>query len=637
MIFALAGHVDHGKTSLIRALTGIDTNRSAEEKRRGMTIDLGFAYGDVPNGDRIGFIDVPGHERFLANMLAGVLGTRAALLVIAADDGPMPQTLEHLAILRLIGIRDVTVALTKIDAVDAHRLGDAKREVSDAMRRFGYADAEILTVSSVTGAGIPRLLGALQEKAAVSQPPTLSGGFRLAIDRGFVLPGTGLVVTGTVAAGKVETGDTLMLTPARLSARVRSIRVQDRPATAAMVGDRAALAITGARIERAKLSRGDWLVAPHLHAPTSRIDILVRVADGRTLKRDLQLHVHAGTSAMPARALAISGADLAADQEGFVHLALDRPIVALYGDPVMLRDDGSGCILAGGRVIDPFPALTRRSRKLRLAGLEALMEPDPVQSFEQWLAVEGYADPRLFAIARNQDPPDIGSGTVAVSNAFGAKLRDAILQALAAWHETSPEYPGPGQAALLARLSRAYPAEAAAAALRDLVTAGEILGEGAIIRLPSHRAALSELDEARWTRVRSLLEIAGLRAPRLRELMVHLDLLLEQTEMLLDRYIRFGRLVRVSANRCYLPATLHDIERIVGELAVSSEDLAFSAAEFNQRTGVGRNLAIELLEHLDQAGVTIRLGELRHVVTTKQSLEARAIPQAPALLGGDTL
>ena len=637
MIFALAGHVDHGKTSLIRALTGVDTDRLAEEKRRGMTIDLGFAYLDLPEGGRIGFVDVPGHERFLANMLAGVLGIRAALLIVAADDGPMPQTLEHLAILRLTGISDVTAILTKIDAVDAARQAAAKQAVSELLSRSGYAEATIAAVSSTTGTGLPALRQILQTKITADRPPAITGGFRLAIDRSFNLPGAGLVVTGMVASGQVKVGETLMLTPARLTARVRAIRVQDREVGQASAGDRAALAISGARIERTRLARGDWLVAPHLHAPTSRLDARIRVADGRLLRRDGRLHVHLGAAAVPARALAVAGADLAAQEEGFVQLTLDRPIAALYGDRLVLRDDGTGRILAGGQVIDPFPAPARRSRVQRLAGLLALSEPDPANAFDRWLAAEGHADPRLFAIARNTDTGTLRPGatdgeTFAISEALRAKLREAVLRALTEWHQASPDYPGPGKAALLARLGAAYPAGASEAALKDLIANGQIEIEGVALRLRGHRAALAESDEALWPRVRISVEEGGLRAPRVRELMTTLDLPLDQTEALLDRYTRFGRLIRLSANRCYLPTTLQAIEKIADELAETGEDAAFTAAEFNRRTGVGRNLAIEMLEYLDRAGVTVRLGELRYMRRQEKSLGGVATPQAPALL-----
>jgi selenocysteine-specific elongation factor len=227
MIIALAGHVDHGKTALIRALTGIDAGRLQEEKRRGMTIDLGFAHVRLPSGTQVGFVDVPGHERFLGNMLAGVLSIDTVLLVIAADDGPMPQTREHLSILRLTGIADVTAVLSKIDRVDETGLATARIAVRDVLDVAGYTTAPVLEVSSVTGDGIPSVLAAIEAKAAAHRARDASGGFRLAIDRSFSPAGAGLVVTGTVASGAVTVGDRLLLSPSRLAARVRGIQVHN--------------------------------------------------------------------------------------------------------------------------------------------------------------------------------------------------------------------------------------------------------------------------------------------------------------------------------------------------------------------------------------------------------------------------
>ncbi len=274
MIVALAGHVDHGKTALIRALTGTDPDRLPEEKRRGMTIDLGFAYGVLPDGRRIGFVDVPGHERLLANMLAGVLAIRHALLVVAADDGLMPQTREHLDILRLTSVPQVIAAVTKTDRVDADRLAAVLAEVR-ALLAETYPRAPILPVCAPTGAGCAALLAAL---AALDAPMPADGGVRIAIDRAFVLAGAGLVVTGMVAAGAVEPGAALILTPSRLGARVRALQVANAPAHRAVAGDRCALSITGPRLERGRVRRGDWLVAPALHAPTARLDALLRPA-----------------------------------------------------------------------------------------------------------------------------------------------------------------------------------------------------------------------------------------------------------------------------------------------------------------------------------------------------------------------
>src|SRR5580704_14462197 len=365
MIIALAGHVDHGKTALIRALTGIDADRLPEEKQRGMTIDLGFAHMRLSSGALLGFVDVPGHERFLANMLAGVLSIDTVLLVIAADDGPMPQTREHVSILRLTGVSDIAAVISKIDRVDAARLEAAIAEVGALLEGAGFAAAPILPVSSVTGEGIAALRALLEQKSAMHQARDASGKFRLAIDRSFSPPGAGLVVTGTVASGVVSIGDRLLLSPQHLAARVRGIQLHNAAAENARAGDRCALAITGARVERARLKRGDWLIDPSLHAPTQRIDAWVRAANDRGPRHAARAHVHFGTTNVTGRVLTQTGGDLAAGEAGFVTLALDKPSVCLYGDRLILRDHSTGRVVAGGRVVDPFSPERRVRREQR--------------------------------------------------------------------------------------------------------------------------------------------------------------------------------------------------------------------------------------------------------------------------------
>ncbi len=635
MIIALAGHVDHGKTALIRALTGVDTDRLPDEKRRGMTIDLGFAYTSLPDGGVLGFVDVPGHERFLQNMLAGVLTIDSVLLIVAADDGPMPQTLEHLAILRLTGVADLTAVITKIDRVEGARIDAVRQELSVLLAGRGYADAPILAVSSLTGEGVPELRHLLIQKSW----PGRAGlgdrepyGFRLSIDRSFALTGVGLVVTGTVAAGAVKVGDTLLLSPPRLAARVRSIHVQDRPAEVATAGDRCALAITGARIEKAKLRRGDWLVDPSLHAPTDRLDARVGITEGRKLRHGARIHAHLGAAAIPGRVRVLEGGDLEGGTAGFVHLLLDRPAAALHGDRIVLRDDGTGRIVAGGLVLDPFPPERRRRHGARLAVLAAQAEPEAGAALARLLEVEGWVDLQGFALARNLDPSRLAAlaiglrgqligregHRVLVAPATADTVRSSLLRALAGWHETHPDYAGPGKSALLARSSREVPAAIAEAALHELLSEGLVVQQGAAFRLPGHRPTLGEADEAFSLRIEALLAEAGLRPPRVRELMEEVGLPLAATEALLERLERFGRLLRVAPNRYFLPRTVTEIARLAAEMADAREEGGFTAADFNRSTGMGRNLAIEVLEYLDRAGITQRNGDLRHVVRTAE-------------------
>lgn len=601
-----------------------------------MTIDLGFAYASLPSGETVGFIDVPGHERFLQNMLAGVLTVGKVLLIVAADDGPMPQTLEHLAILRLTGMTDLTAVITKIDRIDGARLAAVRQELVALLAGNGYLDAPILAVSAITGQGVPELRTWLDQSARPYHKAQegADSGFRLSIDRSFALTGVGLVVTGTVATGSARVGDSLMLSPPRLAARVRSIHVQDRPSDVARAGDRCALAITGARIEKQKLRRGDWLIDPRLHAPTSRLDARISVAEGRKLRHGIRIHAHVGAAAIPGRVRVLEGGDLETGQAGFVHLLLDRPVAALHGDRIVLRDDGTGRIVAGGFVLDPFPSDRRRRHGERLRALAAQIETDPAIVLQDLLAVEGWVDLQRLALSRNLDPSGLAAlatdlpgsligrenHRVLVAPALAAMTRASLIEKLQEWHAAHPDYAGPGKAALLARMPRETPTEIAEAALHSLLAAGDIVQQDAALRLPGHRPKLPEGDETLWQRIETLLGEARLRPPRVRELMETLDLPLDATEALLERLTRFGRLLRIAPNRYFLPRTIAEISLIAASLANASDEDGFTAAEFNRTTGMGRNLAIEVLEFLDKEGVTRRTGDLRHVTQTAEEV-----------------
>ena len=623
MIVATAGHVDHGKTSLIRRLTGVDTDRLPEEKRRGLTIDLGFAYTALPNGAEIGFVDVPGHERFLRNMLAGVLALDSALLVVAADDGPMPQTREHLVILALTGVRQVTGVVTKIDRVPEARAAEVMSEVGTLLARNGFSESSVLAVSSETGAGIDMLTGHLASLSRTRAEPNEGAGFRMAIDRCFALPGPGTVTTGTVAAGRVQVGDLLLITPRGTQVRVRSIRVRDREADAAAPGDRCAMAIAGARLDRAQVGRGDWIVAPALHAPTTRIDALLRLDSDVALRTALPVHAHLGTADANARVTLLS--DPREPESGFVRLTFDAPMAALHGDRIVLRDHAARRTLAGGYVIDPFPPARRRTIADRLTLLRALNRPDADAALDALLEAEGCVDLAGFARARNLDPRTLASGrfqaaghrgAVLLSDGMRAALRAAVLEALGAWHRHHPALAGIGKATLLGRLRGHADAPVLDAVVAEMTASGKLVRESAALRLPTHRARLDAADEALWSEVASLMREAGLRAPRVRELAETLGRTPEDIERALVRFEAFGRLLRVAANRFFAIETIADLCAIASALAAEADEGGFPAAAFAARAAVGRNLSIQILEFLDRIGVTRRVGELRHVVRT---------------------
>jgi selenocysteine-specific elongation factor len=634
MILATAGHIDHGKTALVRALTGVDADRLPEEKRRGLTIDLGFAYTILPDGTELGFVDVPGHERFLPNMLAGVLSIDRVLLIVAADDGPRPQTLEHLDIIELIGVCEATGVVTKIDRVDAERRDAVAAALAALLATAGYGDAPILAVSSRTSEGIPALAAHLAERAAAAdakraaRPP--EGGFRLPIDRAFSLPGIGMVVTGTASSGTISPGDHLLLSPRGVEVRVRGVHAQNRAVERAQAGERCAVNVAGNFPDGAEPGRGDWLVARPLHAPTSRLDVALKVSRAAPvpLKSGLPVHVHLGTEDRVGRVAMLGQNVLAAGEEGVVQLHLDRPIGGLWGDRVVLRDHGAINTLAGGRVIDPFSPRRVRSKPERLAALAALRGDDAGTALERLLEVVGIVELAPFALSRNLSLDAVDELAAAGGFArFGdrrapyagtasrlAELGELLAAALAARHKAEPDALGVSRPVLLRSLRGTAPEPALDASLAAAIEAGHIVRDGAVLRLPQHRPQLGRDDERLWQRIEPLLAVDDLRPRRVRELAEALGLEPEATARHLKRFERFGRVAPVAANRYFLPRTVARLADLARELADDNPEGSFIAASFKDRSGVGRNLTIEILEYLDRIGVTRRVGDRRIVL-----------------------
>ena len=630
MILATAGHIDHGKTALVRALTGVDADRLPEEKRRGLTIDLGFAYTTLSDGTELGFVDVPGHERFLPNMLAGVLSIDRVLLIVAADDGPRPQTLEHLDVLELVGVAEVTGIVTKIDRVPAERRAEVETEVALLLAEAGYDKAPVFAVSSITGDGIAALAEHLRDSARAAalartaQPAT--GGFRLAIDRVFSLPGIGMVATGTAVSGEVAVGDRLCVSPRGVDVRVRGVHAHNRAVERARAGERCALNLVGSFPEGRQPARGDWVIDPALHQATGRIDVAIRVSRAAPgpLRDGLPVHLHLGTEDVVARLAVLGARTIAPGEHGFVQLDLEQPIGALWGDRAIIRDHGARHTLAGGRVVDPAPPRRGRSRPERLAALMALAEPDAGDALERLVAATGSVGLTPFALARNLPLAEIEAladaagfrrlGGVAVGADRFSALSQTLMATLAEWHRAQPDMLGPRRPALLARL-RGQASEAVLdAALDDLIAEGRVLRDGAALRLREHEPRLAREDERLWERVRPLLATGDLRPPRVRELAEELGLEPEPLTRFLKRVERFGRVAPVAPNRYFLPETVMRLAEIAAALADESAERSFTAALYKDRSGIGRNLTIEVLEYLDAIGCTRRVGEARIVV-----------------------
>ena len=631
MIVATAGHVDHGKTLLIKALTGVDTDRLPEEKKRNLTIDLGFAYLPLDSDHTIGFIDVPGHERFIRNMLCGVAGIDFVLFIVAADDGPMPQTEEHLAILDLLGVAHGAVALTKIDRVAPERVAEVTDAISELFAKTRLAAAPVFPVSAMTGDGIAALKQHLEETEAGWQPRDANGNFRLAVDRCFNVVGAGLVVTGTAVSGSIAVGDSVRVPPSDLPIRVRGIHAQNKQAETGRAGQRCALNLAGANLDKDMVRRGDWVVTGDVPAPTRKIDARLRVleSEARALAHWTPVHVHLAAAETTGRVAVLGDRAIPPGETGLVQLVLDQPIGALFGDGLIIRDQSARRTIGGGRVIDIFPPARGRAKPERLAFLAAMEEPDDVAALGAALeaAPTGLDLPR-FAATRNLTPDDaealfslvpmtalnLPGGRLGFARAHWETVRAAALEALAAWHRRSPDTVGPTEDRILSgaevRLSR----ESASAVAAELVREGAIVKDGVAVRLPSHQPALKSGDAVLWKKVSPVLNEGGLRPPVVSEIADAIGEDRKKLESLLVRAGRQGLVVRVSKNRFFPPAILRRLGEIAEEVADQDDEGLVTARAFRDRSDIGRNLTIEVLEFFDRVKFTRRVGDTREIL-----------------------
>jgi selenocysteine-specific elongation factor len=630
MIIGTAGHIDHGKTALVRALTGVDTDRLKEEKARGITIDLGFAYMPVPGGGTLGFIDVPGHEKFVHNMLAGATGIDFVLMVIAADDGVMPQTCEHLAIVDLLGVERGIVALTKADLADAGRRVEVAAEIDNLLAGTRLAGADIVPVSALTGEGIDDLRRRLFAAADHSHRGG-AGRFRLAVDRSFTLAGAGTVVTGTVMSGTVAVGDRVTISPSGRTARLRSIHAQNTSSEQGVAGDRCALNLTGDGISKDVIHRGDVVLDPDLHAPTDRIDASLRLLASETkpVGQWMPGRLHHAAADVGVRIVLLGDEAIAPGGKGLVQLVLDKPIAATAGDRFVLRDTSAQRTIGGGRFLDLRAPARKRRTPERLAQLAAYGIDDVAQSLSALLAVApGYADLTAFGRDRALRADDVdriagelvltriavATGMIAMAPATWLALVRSLLATLESYHQDNPDLAGMGMERLRLALTPRLPAPAFAAVLQGLAKQKEIALDGAWVRLPGHEVRLLPQDEALWLRARPL--IGGgerFRPPRVRDIGGLLNASEVDVRRMFKLLGRLGRVDEVAHDHFFLRGTVADMVQIAVDLVAQAADGQFTAAQFRDRLDNGRKVTIQILEFFDRHGVTLRRGDLRRI------------------------
>lgn len=624
MIIGTAGHIDHGKTSLIKALTGVDADRLPQEKARGITLDLGYAYARLASDAPLGFVDVPGHERLVHNMLAGATGIDYVLLVVAADDGPMPQTEEHLQILQLLGLNRGAVALTKIDVVTPERVVEAQAEIRALLSRSALRDARVFPICNLTGEGVPALRAHLESECARPAPCRTGARFRLAIDRRFSLAGAGTVVTGTVFSGTVTTGDSLKLSPSGIGVRVRSIHAQNQLATQGSAGQRCALSLVGDGLEIGKVQRGDWILDPALHAPTQRFDatLTLLASEARALRHWTPVHLHIAAAEVMARVALLESADLHPGESALAQLVLDSPIGTLHGDRFVIRDQSATRTLGGGVVLDPFPPARGRRTPERLTLLRGWIEAGAEQALRSalqisigGLALSDFARTWNLLPAQADELARAAGARLAGSEgqrlAFAAEgwrtLLGRATDAIAAEHAQAPDMIGIGRERLRNLAMPALPQAAFEDLIDELVAAGSIQASGPWLHAPGHRAEFTGDERSLWNKVEPLLCAAPFHPPRVRDIASTLALEEERVRRLLQHAARIGEVYPVAHDHYFTRHAVADLADIVRQLA--SEQGSATAAAFRDHIGTGRKLAIQILEFFDRIGFTRRVDD----------------------------
>ena len=700
MMIGTAGHIDHGKTSLVRALTGTDTDRLPEEKMRGMSIELGYAFlapsddgpavgeGSVASAatagqtkvvpafglprEPIAFIDVPGHEKLLHTMISGATGIDFALLLVAADDGVMPQTREHLAVLSLLGIDRGVVAITKIDRVDEARVQEVTQQVTALLADTPLARAPIIPVSATRGDGVAELRQLLRAEAvrldaahgadgtadphgsespvrasAATEPAetiaeTIAAlpaqmGFRLAIDRVFSLDGVGTVATGTVHAGRVQVGDVLQQLPdGPKELRVRSLHAQNRSTDTAHAGQRCAINLAG--IERDQLQRGHWLAQPGIASVSDRLDVELHLwhAEPRAIRSGTRVHVHLGTTASPAAVAVLDADTLAPGGTGLAQLVLPQPLAAWHGDRLILRDAAGQRIIGGGRVLDSRAPVRYRRTPQRLQLLQALQRPvlrdrlaglletcEHGVDLRQWQQVFGLASVSAFDASLQTLPHRRLAGDFIIGEPAWQHLRRTVLDTLATYHQNATDEIGP-DAARLRRLARLRMDDAHWRLLLDaLVKEGSVAQSGAFVHLPEHGSQLAARDETLLQRLTPHLMEAGAQGAWVRDLAEHLGEPAANLRPAMARLARSGHLYQVVKDLYLDEATAARLAALVRQLALADTEAVkatdaqqasnslpiLTVARFRDASGLGRKRAVQMLEFFDRIGLCRRVGD----------------------------
>jgi selenocysteine-specific elongation factor len=617
VVVGTAGHIDHGKTALVRRLTGIDTDRLKEEKDRGISIDLGFAHLALPSGRRIAIVDVPGHERFVKNMLAGATGVDLVLLVVAADEGVMPQTREHLAIVDLLRLTRGVVALTKADLASPERIRSATAEVRELLKGSALSGSPVVPVSSVTGAGIPELLEALDRAAAETEGREARGAARLPVDRVFSIEGIGTVVTGTLWSGTIRPGDSLVLLPSDRAVRARQVEVHDQAIDAAVAGNRTAVAIHG--VSRDEVARGEWLLTPGRFRATAMLDVRLNqigAAESPLLNR-ARVRVHLGASETLARVVLFESDSLAPGASAFAQLRLEGSVVAVPGDRLVVRSYSPSITIGGATVIDSMPVRRARLDAEGMARLGALESGSLAERLTVLVGEAGYRglSPEAAALRLGMDPGDLAA--VAATGLYRvrdgrllahrewAKARDRVVSAVRDHGEEHKLRHGISKGELKSQLKRELDGPVFDEALGAALHEGRLQAAGDRVSLPQAGPTLTAEELGALERVERRLGSSGFQVPEISEVLKDLPPGVKPGEVV-RHILEAGRAVKVTSELLYPTPLWVEIETRVRAHFARRPSLTMS--EFKDLLQVSRKYAVPILEHLDLSALTRREG-----------------------------
>ena len=627
-VLGTAGHVDHGKTSLIKALTGIDTDRLKEEKERGITIELGFASLGLPSGHTLGIVDVPGHEKFIKHMVAGAAGIDLVLMVIAADEGIMPQTKEHLQICSLLGITTGLVALTKIDLVEKDWLELVRSEIIDYLKDTFLSDASIVPVSAVKETGIQELLAELDKTTDRLKGKTDDGIFRLPVDRIFTMKGFGTVVTGTLISDKIKVGEDIQILPEDISARIRGIQIHNKPVEEAFSGQRTALNLQG--IEKSTLERGNVLVRPQTVWPTQRLDVFFEylASNTRKLKNRALVRLHTGTTEIMTRIVLLDADELSPGEKSFAQLILANEDVVVAGDHFVLRSYSPVTTIGGGRIIDPLPGKHKRKNKKILDDLQILQSGTLAEKIFVLLERAGFNGMNIRSLAfrlgvnvkkirevmeklfsSRQAILIASEDTTSISVNLYTELEELIIKSLTDYHKKNPLKEGISKEELKAALAATVSVKLFNMVLASLGKKEAVVNDKDNVRLASHLVQLVGEEDALRQSIASIYVQAELTPPSLSDVINGFKDSKAKAQNIVKLMLKDGELIKINEELCFARATLDKLRDDYKAQLI--RDGQATPATFKDLTGLSRKYIIPLMEYFDTSKLTVRVADHR--------------------------